>query len=304
MMCMPKRSKPTATFMSMPTPSRLRTNADLRQLQRTMAAALMQPLTRQDGMPASTRVDFITPNDRMSGFERLEIYARQYWFRLLDCLYDDYPALRVFLGERRFHKLCRNYLAQHPSTSWTLRNLGSALPTFISDLKARDVARVEWAQTLAFDEVLKKPLRIDDLLGADPSMLRLGLQPCVVLLQIDHAVDHFITAMKKADADVRSSASQAMSEAPTRAKVAKAPKLKRECVHLAVHRHDNQLYFKRLAPESFSMLTALKDGLTLADAIEFALSQASPETDWPAQIRDWFTEFSKLGWFTQFPRKS
>ncbi len=299
-----KRSKPTAIFMSMPTSSRLRTNADLRQLQRTMAAALMQPLTRQDGMPASTRVDFITPNDRMSGFERLEIYARQYWFRLLDCLYDDYPALRVFLGERRFHKLCRNYLAQHPSTSWTLRNLGSALPAFITDLKARDVARVEWAQTLAFDEVLKKPLRIDDLLGADPSTLHLGLQPCVVLLQIDHAVDHFITAMKKADADVRGSASQAMSEAPTRAKVAKAPKLKREQVHLVVHRHDNQLYFKRLAPESFAMLTALRDGLTLADAIEFALSQASPDTDWPPQIRDWFTEFSQLGWFTQFPRKS
>ncbi|OYW78173.1 MAG: hypothetical protein B7Z37_00605 [Verrucomicrobia bacterium 12-59-8] len=289
--------------MSTRTPSQLRTNADLRQLQRTMAAALMQPLTRQDGMSASTQVDFIKANDRMSGFERLEIYARQYWFRLLDCLYDDYPALRVFLGERRFHKLCRDYLAQHPSTSWTLRNLGSALPSFITDLKARDVARVEWAQTLAFDEALKKPLRMDDLFGADPSTLHLGLQPCVVLLQIDYAVDHFITAMKKTDADVRGSASQAMSEAPTRAKVAKAPKLKRDQVHLAVHRHDNTLYFKRLAPESFAMLAALRDGLTLADAIELALAHAGPDTDWPAQIRDWFTEFSQLGWFTKSPRK-
>ncbi len=300
----PKRSKPTATFMSTRTPSQLRTNADLRQLQRSMTAALMQPLTRQDGLSASTQVDFITPNDRMSGFERLEIYARQYWFRLLDCLYDDYPALRVFLGERRFHKLCREYLAQHPSTSWTLRNLGSALPAFITDLKARDIARVEWAQTLAFDEALNKPLRIDDLLGADPSTFHLGLQPCVVLVQIDHAVDHFITAMKKADADVRGSASQAMSEAPNRATLGKAPKLKRERVHLAVHRHDDTLYFKRLAPESFAMLAALRDGLTLADAIELALSQASPDTDWPAQIRDWFTEFSQLGWFTKTPRKS
>jgi hypothetical protein len=31
---------------------------------------------------------------------------------------------------------------------------------------------------------------MDDLLGAYPSALYLGLQPCVVLLQIDHAVDH------------------------------------------------------------------------------------------------------------------
>ena len=27
----------------------------------------------------------------------LEIYNRQYWFRVLDCLYDDYPGLRAIL---------------------------------------------------------------------------------------------------------------------------------------------------------------------------------------------------------------
>jgi len=85
----PKHSKPTDSFISTPTPSKIRTHADLRQLQRTMAAALMQLLTRQDGMKSSTQVDFITPNDRMSGFERLEIYARQCWYRLIDCLYDE-----------------------------------------------------------------------------------------------------------------------------------------------------------------------------------------------------------------------
>lgn len=293
---MPRRSKPTATFMSTPTPSQLRTNADLRVLQRTMAAALMQPLTRSDGLQKSTQAEFITPNDRLTGFQRLEIYARQYWFRLLDCLHDDYPALRVLLGGNRFHKLCRDYLAAHPSTSWTLRNLGSQLPTFITEPTARDVARVEWAQTLAFDEPRKKPLLIDDLLGADPSTLRLGLQPCVIALRLDHAVDHFITAMKKTDAEVRSGASQAMSEAPTRSISVKAPRLKAEVVHLVIHRHDNTLYFKRLTREGFLMLTALRDGLTLADAIETALSEADPTTDWPAQIRDWFTEWSQLGW--------
>ena len=290
--------------MSMPAPSQLRTNADLRVLQRSMAAALMQPLTRHDGLQRSTQVDFITPNDRLSSFQRLEIYARQYWFRLLDCLYDDYPALRVLLGEKRFHKLCRDYLAEHPSSSWTLRNLGSQLSAFITEPKACDVARVEWAQTLAFDEPKKKPLHIDDLLGADPSTLRLGLQPCVIALRIEHAVDHFITAMKKTDADVRSGASQAMSQAPTRAAIIKAPRLKKEVVHLVVHRHENTLYFKRLTREGFLMLTALRDGLTLADSIEIALDEADTATDWPVQIRSWFTEWSQLGWFCKFPLKS
>ncbi len=283
--------------MSTRTPSQLRTNADLRALQRTMAAALMQPLTRGDGMKKNTQADFITPNDRLSGFQRLEIYARQYWFRLLDCLYDDYPALRALLGERRFHRLCRDYLAAHPSTSWTLRNLGSQLASFIAEPKARDVARVEWAQTLAFDEPQKKTLHLDDLLGADPSTLRLGLQPCVIALRLEYAVDHFITAMKKSATEVRSGASQAMSEAPSRAAIVKRSRLKPEVVHLVVHRHEGVLYFKRLSREAFLMLTALRDGLTLADAVEAALSAADPAIDWPAQIRDWFAEWSQLGWF-------
>ena len=45
---------------------------------------------------------FIKPNDRLTSFERLEIYNRVYWFRVLDCLYDDYPGLRAVLGERKF----------------------------------------------------------------------------------------------------------------------------------------------------------------------------------------------------------
>ena len=40
--------------------------------------------------PASRPVadTFIKPNDRLTSFERLEIYNRQYWFRLIDCFYD------------------------------------------------------------------------------------------------------------------------------------------------------------------------------------------------------------------------
>ena len=52
-----------------------------------------------DGRPMEeAAADFIKPNDRLSSFERLEIYNRQYWFRVLDCLWDDYPGLRAVLG--------------------------------------------------------------------------------------------------------------------------------------------------------------------------------------------------------------
>ena len=77
---------------------------NLQELQRTMAAAVMLPLTADEQMRetagdgrAMTAVaeSFIAANSRLSAFERLEIYNRQYWFRVLGALEEDFPALRA-----------------------------------------------------------------------------------------------------------------------------------------------------------------------------------------------------------------
>ena len=134
-----------------------------------MGAAVMRPLTPaydmqkrwKDGRPmARVAAEFIKPNDRLTSFERLEIYNRQYWFRILDCFYDDYPGLRAVLGDRKFDRLAKAYLAKHPSRSFSLRNLGSRLVKFLAEEPewaspnerlALDMARFEWAQVEAFD---------------------------------------------------------------------------------------------------------------------------------------------------------
>ena len=136
-----KRSKPTnsETNNSLRPPDKIDSRAKLRQLQRVMTGALFRPLTSQwgmqkrwtDGGPMKALAsEFIKPNDRLSSFERLEIYNRQYWFRVLDCLYDDYPGLRAVVGERRFMKLAKAYLSQYQSDSYTLRVLGNRLEQF------------------------------------------------------------------------------------------------------------------------------------------------------------------------------
>ncbi len=73
---------------------------------------------------------FIKPNDRLSSFERLEIYNKQYWFRLLDCLYEDFPGLRTLTGEKRFHDMSVAYLTKYPSNSYSLRDLGDGWKNF------------------------------------------------------------------------------------------------------------------------------------------------------------------------------
>ena len=77
--------------------------------------------------------EFIKPNDRLTSFERLEIYNRQYWFRLIDILTEDFPGLRAVLGEEKFYLLLRAYLTKYPSKSFSLREFGSSLPKFLEE---------------------------------------------------------------------------------------------------------------------------------------------------------------------------
>jgi len=112
----------------------------LLELQRRMAEDVRRPLTADHEMRQTTNdgasigaiaASYIRPNDRLSSFERLEIYNRQYWFRLISAVSEDFPTLNAWLGPRRFDRLILAYLNENPSTSWTLRDLGAKLPGFL-----------------------------------------------------------------------------------------------------------------------------------------------------------------------------
>lgn len=283
-----------------------------------MATAVFRPLTDQDGMQprwtdggktSDVAESFIKPNDRLSSFDRLEIYNRVYWFRVLDCLYDDYPGLRAILGEGKFMQVITAYLAKYPSASFTLRNLGSRLEQFLREEPrwiaprgelALDMVRFEWAQVVAFDDEARPAITPDDILDAGPDKLRLGLQPYLSLLELNYEVDEFFIAVKKSEAAVlRNEASNTFEAMPHARGAEKRPRLpKRKRIHLAVHRHDNMLYYKRLAPEAFIVLTALRAGASVEEACLQALSSTKRTgIDWSAEIKAWFDEWASLGWF-------
>jgi len=289
---------------------------ELKELQRLMAATLFRPLNSDWGMQrkwtngasmSEVAASFIKPNDRLTSFERLEIYNRQYWYRVIDCLYDDYPGLRAVLGEHRFLKLCRAYLERHPSQSYTLRNLGSRLEDFLRkepawsiprQAEALDMARFEWAQIVAFDGPSRPPVTVDDLLDESPATLRLGIQPYITLLSVDYAVDRYLIAVRKREGNVlRGEASNAMEQVPRALKTRSRLRPPRpERVFLAIHRFDNQLYYKRLEPTAYRLLSGVQNGLTLEDACQTALGLDSTNTS-AAQIQTWFRDWAELGWF-------
>ncbi|HTZ31612.1 MAG TPA: DNA-binding domain-containing protein [Methylomirabilota bacterium] len=287
---------------------------NLATLQREIARAVMTPLAPSERMRrkspngksmAKVAARIIKPNDRLTSFERLEIYNRQYWFRVLDGFYEDFPGLRAVLGDRRFDAVAKAYLTDCPSRSFTMRDLGSRLESWLRKHPRRagnrlplalDMVRLEWAEIEAFDSAAVTPVSIQTLQEAKPAKLRLKLQPYIRLLDLRYPVDNLLLAVKH-DAGTNV-ASNAMAERQKRKKVAAVARLKPVPTYLAVHRVDNMVYFRRLEREESAILTALQRGNTLERAIEAGFRNShTPIEQQASDASAWFRNWAALGWF-------
>src|SRR5271167_507725 len=281
---------------------------ELDRIQRTMFDAIRQPLTAgertRDGKSLrSIANEMIKPNDRLTSFERLEIYNRQYWFRILAALSEDFPGLRAIIGERRFEKLAVAYLLDCPSRSFTMRNLGSRLEAWLRahpeniakyEQIALDMVRLEWAEIEAFDEAAKPRLTEAELpgLGPDP---KFELQPYVRLLDLSYPVDDLLIRVRREEeaADIVSNA--VMDRVRSNKRRKRLPKPER--IFLAVHRADNSVYFKRIDKEAYAILSALRDGKNLSDAVDAVDWSGRPIADASVDVQQWFAYWSAQGWF-------
>jgi hypothetical protein len=290
----------------------------LLELQRQMSEDVRRPLdagfemqqVREDGRSmAKIAESYVKPNDRMSSFERLEIYNRQYWFRVIGAVSEDFPALAAVLGSKRFDALVLAYLEENPSTSFTLRNLGARLPMWLAGHpefapKAKhdlvlDVARLEWAYVEAYDRAKEQSLTHEDFAGLD-SDSRLALQPHLQLLDLRYPVDELVLAVREQtpESDIMSNAVSEMVERTQ----PKLPRMRRCAVSLAVHRFDNSVYYRRIDREAYLLLHALQQHKTLGDSLESAFSDSKfPPEEQVAKIQQYLAHAAELGWFCRRP---
>ncbi len=301
----PRKSQTSRTGQTDPTKD------SLAEVQRLMSQALFRPLLRNDGMQrenTATAGRIIKPNDRLTSFDRLQIYNQQYWWRLLSNFADDYPGLLAVLGQRKFDRLAVAYLEAHGSTSWTLRNLGQFLVAFLEkhpeltapySALALDMARVEWAKTVAFDDPELPVLDPQKIVRRDPATLRLKMQPYVSLLSLRYPIDRLLTRLREANLETGSASNAVAATKQRRIKLIRS-QAERKPIFLAVHRVDFLIYYKRLEPEAFKLLKALRDGTTLADACEAAFTRSKIKGDDAAQkIGEWFNTWTQLGWLAR-----
>ncbi|WP_438480260.1 HvfC/BufC family peptide modification chaperone [Oleiharenicola lentus] len=304
------KSKPASA------PARVDSKRDLADLQRSVWQLVSTPLTAKNRMKPrvhdgrkTTKVvgEIIKPNDRLTSLERLEIYNRMYWFRVLDSLYEDCPGLRAVLGDRKFIKMAEAYMVKYPSRSHTLRNLPDRLARFILEepkwtrphtALCHDLMRFEWAQVEVYDGATLPLFTPDQLVGANVAKLRLALQPYLQLLEVGYPVDDFLIHIKKREALLRGDTSNAPTGVRSeRQKKVKLPKPER--CHVAVHRHEGKIYFKRLDPAAGKILLAIRAGKPLGAALAAGLPSGKRATseDLAQQVQTWFRTWMQLGWF-------
>ena len=135
-----------------------------RQLRRLIIAPSGVGAALEELGAAETRnlLQRVRGDSRLSAVERLEVYASAYFYRIRDCLIEDFGALHQALGEEFFHDLVTAYLIAHPPRHPSLRFAGDRLSEFLLESPAAapfrrelpwagDLARLEWALLTAFD---------------------------------------------------------------------------------------------------------------------------------------------------------
>ncbi len=163
--------------------------------------------------------EIINPSDKLSSEERLSIYQRAYYARLLECFSAEYPALKHFLGTDLFNAFVVDYLQYHPSRSYTLHQLGAQFPAYLArtqpNQETSGATAVDWICFIlelamlerAYMEVYDGPGHEKDTLPNADHILRLGpdlfgnlkLIPahCLRLFAFQQPVHEYLMAVRK-----------------------------------------------------------------------------------------------------------
>jgi hypothetical protein len=237
----------------------------------------------------------ILPSRHLAGIDRLAIYGDAYRARLVECLADDYPALKYALGDEPFEALCLRYIARHPSESPNLNFFGRHMAAFCRTEAARapsadpdgpplafavDLAALEWALV----EVLHAPSaeKLDlATLGTIP--VTAWASACflpsgtVRVLTFDYPVNDYFQAFRTEQSPVIPGASWSAT---------------------AAFRDGTTIWRMNLSRAMHGLLTALSGGTPLGPALDMLAHAGTISEDEGAEVMVWFRDWVRHGFFS------
>lgn len=195
---------------------------------------------------------------------RVRIYRNNMLGNLTGALRLTFPAVERLVGADFFAGVAAEFIPATPPVSADLYEYGAAFPAFLSTFgPARgiaylaDVARLEWAVSLALHAPLVPALTADDLIAVPAPRqadLRFTPHPSLSMLALAHPAKAIWEAVLNDDAEARAADLAAID-------IAAAGDI------LAVLRGSDGLVLLMLSPIAYGLAWALTDGRPLADAL-------------------------------------
>jgi putative DNA-binding protein len=166
------------------------------------AAIRSEPALSASGIEAIVRGD-----EHLNPVGRVGIYATAYFYRLLDCLKEDYPATLAVLGAESFQRLVADYLAEYPPTEASIFYAGQHLADFAAAHSVsrewpfiEDLARLERTTIEVFHGPDAVPLDTETMQTISPDRwptFELRLHPAVKFLDVKWKVSEVLQAVNE-----------------------------------------------------------------------------------------------------------
>lgn len=288
------------------------TPSTLEELQRWMQAVVTHPAGIASGIEsgqasahirvAPEHAERVVSRSRaLSALERLEIYNRAYFARLLECLQEEYSVLAAALSADLFDRFAVSYLCAYPSKSYTLGKLGARFPEFLSETRPNrdpgaggtpdwpefmiDLARLERAVNEVFDgpgtegASLLSAAALQAIPPEHWPETRLVCAPSLRLLALDYPVNDYFTAMRRRE----------------------NPPVPESCPsYLAVTRRDYRVHRFPLERPAHTLLEALLRREPIGQAVARAAAESElPDEQLAPRIGQWFQTWSAEGFFLE-----
>jgi hypothetical protein len=287
----------------------------LHTIQRWLQAVITHPDGVGAGVASSdamkllnvTSVDVervILPSVEMTSLDRLGIYGRAYFGRLLECLRAQYPAVRHAVGDEAFDGLAFGYLVDHPSTRYTLSLLGDSFDAYLTATRPLrseetesnepdfadfviELARLERVYSEVFDgpgPERSRSLNAADFTGLSPESFadsRLKLHGCVRLLKLQFPVHEYATAIRRG--------------------LETTPQLARP-VCLVITRRDYIVRRYEITRPQFQVLSALEQNAKIGEALLQLWGTTSDINT--LDVQSWFREWSAAPLFSEVVRNT
>ncbi len=201
----------------------------------------------------------IVPGGKLTAKQAIRVYQQGYKVRLTDAIAANFEALWYALGDKKFFRLCEDYRATHPSTTYNLNSYGDKLAAFVAKKFAKlpylyHLARFEWLLFKVFNSA--ESVAAFDLSKVDAEKDVFAFQPSVQLFSSPFRTYDLWRNRKRLAGGY-------------------SPKNFTSDELVLLYKHGHRHYFAVLTENQFAILRLLLKGKTITQSIVAASKKAT-----------------------------